>query len=57
MKGTPTKTNRNKNLVRDKEKMTFEQLAKKYKMSATRAKQIYYREIKRSKKNKIKIKK
>ena len=47
MKGTPTKTARNLRLVKDKATMTFRELAKKYKMSDKRAKEIYYRELKK----------
>ena len=43
MKGTPTKTDRNKKLVELKTKNTFKKLAKKFDISETRAKQIYYR--------------
>jgi len=46
-KGTKAKITRNKKLVELKAKMTFENLARMFNISTTRAKQIYYREIKR----------
>ena len=45
-KGTKAKESRNKKLVEMKAKMTFKNLAKMFNISETRAKQIYYREIK-----------
>lgn len=43
MKGTKTKVDRNKQLVLDKQTMSFSELAKKYRISAKRAKDIYYK--------------
>lgn len=51
-KATPTKTERNKKLVELKAKMTFKNLAKMFNLSEARAKQIYYREIKKPKRGK-----
>lgn len=47
-KPTPTKEERNKKLVALKTVMSFRELAKMFKISETRAKQIYYREIKKN---------
>jgi len=49
-KGTPAKTERNKNLVKKKAKMTFKNLAKVFNISEARTKEIYYRETKKTKK-------
>jgi hypothetical protein len=46
---TPPKTERNKKLVELKKTMTFQELARFFKISVKRAKEIYYRETKRSK--------
>jgi len=46
-KGTKTKETRNQNLTELKSKMTFKNLAKMFNISETRAKQIYYRQIKK----------
>lgn len=43
--GTPSKINRNKKIVELKEKLSFRELAKIFGISATRAKQIYDREV------------
>lgn len=45
-KGTKPKSSRNQKLVEMKAKMTFKNLAKMFNISETRAKQIYYREVK-----------
>ena len=45
--GTKAKTKRNKKLVELKAKMTFKNLAKMFNISEARAKEIYYREIKK----------
>ena len=47
-KGTQPKINRNQKLVELKAKMTFKNLAKMFNISEARAKQIYYREIKKT---------
>ena len=47
-KRTPTKEQRNAKLVALKKVMSFRELAKMFKISETRAKQIYYREIKKN---------
>jgi len=46
-KGTPAKVNRNKKLVELKKAMSFKKLAAVFQISETRAKQIYYREVKK----------
>lgn len=46
-KGPIPKNKRNKKLVELKAKMTFRNLARLFNISETRAKQIYYREIKK----------
>jgi Mor family transcriptional regulator len=44
--GIPPKTGRNKRLVKDKlNGLTFRELAKKYKISSTFAKRVYYRDL------------
>jgi hypothetical protein len=45
-KGTPAKTERNRQLIELKKTMTFKELSIKFKISIARAKQIYYRGIK-----------
>lgn len=47
-KGPTPKTDRNKKLVELKAKMTFKNLARLFNISQTRAKQIYYRELKKT---------
>jgi len=46
-KAPQTKDTRNKRIVELKAKMTFRNLARLFNISETRAKQIYYRELKR----------
>ena len=46
-KGTPEKIKRNQKLFELKAKMTFKNLSKVFNISETRAKQIYYRELRR----------
>lgn len=46
-KAPEIKTERNKKLVKLKARMTFHNLARLFNISETRAKQIYYRELKK----------
>ncbi len=50
-KRTPTKELRNKKLFLLKGTMTFKELAKMFRVSETRAKQLYYREKKNNEQN------
>lgn len=47
--GTPENTKRNKQLYSLKSRYTFTELAKRFNITPTRAKQIYYRERERRK--------
>lgn len=47
--GTPENTKRNKQLFKLKSKYTFTELAQRFAITPTRAKQIYYRERERRK--------
>jgi Mor family transcriptional regulator len=53
-KGPETKTERNQNLFNDKEKMTFEKLARVYRISVKRTKEVYYKERDRRNKGVLK---
>lgn len=45
--GTPAKDKRNQKLVELKKTLSFSKVAAVFRISTTRAKQIYYREIKK----------